>query len=181
MKRENPRGIYRWALSYLRPYRKELSLFLLITVAEILSGLLLPWPMKFIVDNALGSQPAPGWLASLTGLMSANRVALLMLGCAAYLFLHYASEFISVAHTQMQQSIGQRLIFDLRRQLFGHLQSLSLRDHLRRGPGETNRGTRIVVDQIPSRGVPEIRLAAKPIWTRLTPVSSVTCASTRMV
>jgi ABC-type multidrug transport system fused ATPase/permease subunit len=137
MKRENPRGIYRWALSYLRPYRKELSLFLLITVAEILSGLLLPWPMKFIVDNALGSQPAPGWLASLTGFMSANRVALLMLGCAGYLFLHYASEFISVAHTQMQQSIGQRLIFDLRRQLFGHLQSLSLRDHLRRGPGET--------------------------------------------
>src|SRR6185369_76583 len=94
-------------------------------------------PMKFIVDNALGSQPTTGWLAGVTSPVSANPVALLMLGCVAYLVLHYASEFISVAHTQMQQSIGQRLIFDLRRQLFGHLQSLSLRYHLKRGPGET--------------------------------------------
>src|SRR6476660_5579212 len=115
MKQENPNGIYRWALGYLRPYRKELSLFLLVTVAEILSGLLLPWPMKFIVDNALGSQPTTGWLAGVTSPVSANPVALLMLGCVAYLVLHYASEFISVAHTQMQQGIGQRLIFDLRR------------------------------------------------------------------
>jgi ABC-type multidrug transport system fused ATPase/permease subunit len=62
---------------------------------------------------------------------------MLILGCAAYLIFHYTSEFISVGHTQMQQSIGQRLVFDLRQELFAHLQSLSLRYHLRRGPGET--------------------------------------------
>lgn len=137
MKREYPKGAYRWALSYLRPYRTRLTLFILITVIEIASGLLLPWPMKFIVDHALGTQAMPGWLFAITGWVGTNRVALLVLGCGAYLFFHYASEFISVAHTQMQQSIGQRLVFDLRQQLFGHLQSLSLRYHLRRGPGET--------------------------------------------
>jgi ABC-type multidrug transport system fused ATPase/permease subunit len=104
---------------------------------EIISGLLLPWPMKFIVDHALGNQPASGLMASIVSFLGGHRVAMLALGCAAYLIFHYASEFISVAHTQMQQSIGQRLIFDLRRQLFGHLQSLSLRYHLKRGPGET--------------------------------------------
>jgi ABC-type multidrug transport system fused ATPase/permease subunit len=137
MRQEKPRGVYRWALGYLRPYRKRLFIFLFISGVEIVSGLLLPWPMKFIVDHALGSEPASGLLAGVVSFLGANRVAMLALGCAAYLVFHYASEFISVAHTQMQQSIGQRLIFDLRRQLFAHLQSLSLRYHLKRGPGET--------------------------------------------
>src|SRR5262245_22992968 len=137
MKQERPKGVYRWALGYLRPYRKRLFIFLFISVVEIVSGLLLPWPMKFIVDHALGNEPASGLMANVISFLGANRVAMLALGCAAYLIFHYASEFISVAHTQMQQSIGQRLIFDLRRQLFGHLQSLSLRYHLKRGPGET--------------------------------------------
>jgi ABC-type multidrug transport system fused ATPase/permease subunit len=137
MKQENPKGVYRWALGYLRPYRSKLSLFLFISVIEIVSGLLLPWPMKFIVDHALGDQPASGVMAGIVQFLGDNRVTMLVAGCAAYLIFHYASEFISVAHTQMQQSIGQRLIFDLRRELFGHLQSLSLRYHLKRGPGET--------------------------------------------
>jgi hypothetical protein len=72
--------------------------------------------MKFIVDHALGAEPMPGWLAALRGWAGTNVVALLVLGCGAYLLFHYISEFISVAHTQMQQSIGQRLIFDLRQQ-----------------------------------------------------------------
>ena len=137
MNQEKPKGVYRWALSYLRPYRRRLFIFLFISVVEIISGLLLPWPMKFIVDYALGSEPASGMIAGVIGFLGANRLAMLALGCVAYLVLHYSSEFISVAHTQMQQSIGQRLIFDLRRQLFGHLQNLSLRYHLKRGPGET--------------------------------------------
>lgn len=137
MKQENPKGVYRWALSYLRPYRKRLSLFLFISVVEIVSGLLLPWPMKFIVDHVLGAQAASGWMQSVVAFLDGNRVTMLIAGCVAYLISHYASEFISVAHTQMQQSIGQRLIFDLRQQLFAHLQSLSLRYHLKRGPGET--------------------------------------------
>jgi hypothetical protein len=68
-------------------------------------------------------------MAGAINFLGANRLAMLALGCVAYLVFHYASEFISVAHTQMQQSIGQRLIFDLRQKLFAHLQSLSLRDH----------------------------------------------------
>jgi ATP-binding cassette, subfamily B, bacterial len=137
MKQENPKGVYRWALGYLRPYRRRLIIFLLVAAIEIVSGLLLPWPMKFIVDHALGSAPASGWMASVVALFHANRVTMLVAGCVAYLVFHYASEFISVGHTQMQQNIGQRLVFDLRQQLFAHLQNLSLRYHLKRGPGET--------------------------------------------
>ena len=54
--------------------------------------------------------------------------------CAPTEFL---SEFISVAHTQMQVGIGQRLIFDLRGEMLAHLQRLSLRYHLTTGTGDT--------------------------------------------
>jgi ABC-type multidrug transport system fused ATPase/permease subunit len=61
----------------------------------------------------------------------------LILGCAAYLFMNVASEFMSAGHTQLQVTLGQRLVVDLRQQMFSHLQSLSLRFHLRRGTGDT--------------------------------------------
>jgi ATP-binding cassette, subfamily B, bacterial len=128
---------YRWALGYLHPYRKRLIVFGLVAVAEIISGLLLPWPMKFIVDNVLGTQPVSGLMVGVADMLSANRMTMLMLGCASYLVFHYARECITVLHTQMALTIGQNLIFDLRQKLFAHLQSLSLRDHLRRGTGET--------------------------------------------
>ena len=80
MKQENPKGVYRWALGYLRPYRKRLIIFLLIAAVEIISGLLLPWPMKFIVDHALGNQPASGWMVGIISFLHANPVTMLVAG-----------------------------------------------------------------------------------------------------
>lgn len=129
--------VFRWSLGYLRRYRSQVLLLLIVTVIEIASGLLLPWPLKFLVDHVLGAEPIPSWLAWGVTFIGTNKLSLLVLGCVAYLLSHLLSEFISVAHTQMQVGIGQKLIFDLRRELFGHLQNLSLRFHLSQGTGET--------------------------------------------
>ena len=137
MTHEKSKNVFRWALGYLRAYRGKLTLLIAVTVIEIISGLLLPWPLKFIVDNVLSNHPLPGWLAGIVGVFGRGPIAMLALGCLVYLILHYASEFISVAHTQMQQNIGQRLVYDLREQMFAHIQSLSLRYHLKRGAGDT--------------------------------------------
>ncbi len=58
MKPNHNKEFYRWALGYLRPYRRQLTILLIISVVEIVSGLLLPWPMKFLVDHALGNTAA---------------------------------------------------------------------------------------------------------------------------
>lgn len=128
---------FRWSLAYLGRYRAQVFLLLAVTIIEIASGLLLPWPLKFLVDHVLGSDPLPNWLAGVGNVIGTQKFALLILGCVAYLVFHLLSEFISVAHTQMQVGIGQKLIFDLRRELFAHLQNLSLRFHLSQGTGET--------------------------------------------
>jgi len=137
MNHELQNRVFRWALRYLRPYRGQITLLLVVSGVEIASGLLLPWPMKIIVDHVLGSQPMPGWMAAVFGAVGSHKLMMLLVGCLAYFIFNLVSEFISVAHTQMQVGIGQRLVLDLRQQMFAHLQNLSLRFHLSRGTGDT--------------------------------------------
>src|SRR5215471_25660 len=125
--------LYRWALSYLWPYRGPGSALLLISAAEIVLGLLRPWPLKWIVDYVLRPDhgPAPSFLPAF------ETDTALIVGCCAYLLANGSAEVMSAGHTQLQVTLGQRLVADLRQQMFSHLQSLSLRFHLRRGTGDT--------------------------------------------
>jgi ATP-binding cassette subfamily B protein len=124
--------LYRWALSYLWPYRRTGILLGLVSAFEVLLGLLRPWPLKLLVDYGLRpDHPKPPHLPALDG------ETFLVVGCAAYLAVNAASELMSAGHTQLQVTLGQRLVVDLRQQMFQHLQSLSLRFHLRRGTGDT--------------------------------------------
>lgn len=124
--------LYRWALSYLWPYRRSVWVLLLISVFEVALGLLRPWPLKLIVDYVLQpTAPRPAYLPAFSIETS------LIVGCAAYLFMNASSDLMSALHTQLQVTLGQRLVVDLRQQMFSHLQSLSLRFHLRRGTGDT--------------------------------------------
>jgi ATP-binding cassette, subfamily B, bacterial len=129
----NALAIGRWALPYLRPYKRSVLLLVSLSAIEVAIGLLRPWPLKFLVDHVFGGAtaalPAP--------LAGASAHQLLLAACGFYLLIHAFSEFISAGHTQLQMGIGQRLLTDVRQQLFSHLQSLSLRFHLRRGTGDT--------------------------------------------
>ena len=107
-------------------------------VLEILVGLLVPWPMKILVDNVLGEATQPAWLGSLINTFSlgGGKVALLIAVCIAGLLIGLLSELVSLGHTQLQVNIGQRMVLDLQRHLFAHLQKLSLRYHQSTGTGD---------------------------------------------
>jgi ABC-type multidrug transport system fused ATPase/permease subunit len=123
--------ICRWAVGYLKPYRRSAVALLLLSVVEVGIGLLRPWPLKFLVDRVLVPTQGAAPFLGLTGTL------LLAVTCGGYLLIHASSELVSAGHTQVQVGLGQRLLTDLRQQLFSHLQSLSLRFHLRRGTGDT--------------------------------------------
>jgi ATP-binding cassette, subfamily B, bacterial len=128
--RERAWPIYLWALSMLRPYKRSLAGLLTLSACEVALGVLRPWPLKFLVDDVLSDHRSA--YATRIGPETA-----LLLGCCAYLLLHVLNEANSALHTQLQVGIGQRLVIDLRQRMFAHLQSLSLRFHLRRGTGDT--------------------------------------------
>jgi len=126
-----PRSLYLWALSYLRPYKLLVALILTVSGLEVLLGLLKPWPLKYLVDNILVGNSKLPWIGAVEPQHG------LLIGCGAFCLLHVLNELNAAMHTQLQVGIGQRIVADLRQQLFAHLQSLSLRFHLKQPTGDT--------------------------------------------
>ena len=52
----------RLVLELLRPYRAGLVIVLVAMIVETAMSIAAPWPLKVILDNALGHHPLPHWL-----------------------------------------------------------------------------------------------------------------------
>ena len=50
-------GLLLRVLPYVRPYSRLAILSVVATIASVGLGLLLPWPLKIVVDSVLGSRP----------------------------------------------------------------------------------------------------------------------------
>jgi ATP-binding cassette subfamily B protein len=131
------RVVLRWLLHYAAPYRALFAAFVAVSIAEIFVGLLTPWAMKVLVDNVLGNLSPEEWLAAIFRFFSLeSKHSLLIAVCLAGLLIGLTSDLVSLIHTQLQVGIGQRMILDVQRDLFEHLQKLSLRYHQQAGTGD---------------------------------------------
>ncbi len=92
-------------LTYVRPYWFLVCLALLFLAAYTGSQLLGPYLVKIAIDEHIASR-------DLAGL---NRVALVYLAAVVLSFIFH------FAHSYTTQYVGQRVMHDIRRQLFGHL------------------------------------------------------------
>jgi ATP-binding cassette subfamily B protein len=102
--------LMRRLLVYLRPYwRSVLAGFVVIVLTSLLQ-LVQPWLTKLAIDRYI----AHGDLAGV------GRVALIFLGVLAGVF---ALEF---AQTWISQTIGQRIMFEMRMAIYGHLQKVDV-------------------------------------------------------
>src|SRR5947209_772756 len=117
----------------LAPYKWRLLLLSVLSCVEVTLRVLLPWPMKIVVDHALGALPPPAWIASVVG---ASRQSVLAFAVGTSIALQMAHQLILMAHTRVYTFTGTLLTRDLRQRLFVHLQSLSLRQHSKMPVGE---------------------------------------------
>ncbi len=53
----------RLVLGLLRPYRGWLAIVFIAMLVEIATSLAAPWPLKLVLDDALGKHHLPHWLA----------------------------------------------------------------------------------------------------------------------
>ncbi len=98
----------RRALVYAGKYKKTIALSLLISVAAAVVSLLSPLIIQYAVDNC----------------MTAERIPYLI-GCAAALFLCIVtSVLLSQKRAKMMTRVGQDIVYDIRRDLFKHMQEL---------------------------------------------------------
>lgn len=118
-------------LKYLWPYR--LPFLLALAQVFLMSGceLLKPWPLKIIIDNALSGKPLP-W-----GMKGDYSTQLILLAASIGMVLIYLLlGGITLLNNYTTIKIGQKMVNDMRRDLYAHLQRLSLAFHSRRQVGD---------------------------------------------
>ncbi|MGE0592712.1 MAG: ABC transporter ATP-binding protein [Vicinamibacterales bacterium] len=124
-------SLFAWTLSFLTPWRGRVVWLGGLALAEVVLGLLAPWPMKLVVDNVLAGAPLPPAFADLVqATLGPSPVALLVAIVVGGFLLQVAAQAVSMANTQVQVDTGQRMVYTLRRRLLSHLQALGLRHHL---------------------------------------------------
>ena len=125
-----------WDLrGYLRPYTAALSAAGLFMAAKAVVLLLAPWPLKFIIDSVLFQKPLPHGLSGFLPDPSHSLALLNTLGIAM-LALGLIDAALSYWGNRLLLRTGQHAIFDIRRDLFAHMQRLSLSFHRRQKSGD---------------------------------------------
>jgi ATP-binding cassette, subfamily B, bacterial len=114
-----------WSLRHVGLYKWRLVGLAALACVEVALRVVLPWPMKAVVDNALGSTPPPAWLT----LAGPARERLLLVAVVAGLLIQVAHQIVLMTHTRVHSHTGHLITRDLRERLFGHLQALNLRHH----------------------------------------------------
>ena len=102
--------ISRRLFGFLRPYRRRFSLAVLLMLVSSAAAVAGPYLVKIAIDEGIGT-------GSLTVL---RQTVLLYLGIA---LVQWVATFLRV---NIMAQVGQSIIYDLRSQLFEHLQELSL-------------------------------------------------------
>ena len=120
--------LMRRLLRYLRPYKAQVA----VALAAIISGSVLqlaqPYLMKIAIDRYIATQDFGG----------VDRIAI------AYFFILIASFALEYVQTWMLQMTGQRIMYDMRLQIYEHLQRIDLQFYDRNPVGRLM--TRVTTD-----------------------------------
>ncbi len=119
-KAHDPRHAMQRLLQYLFPFKIAISLVLLFVVVYTLLGLLGPYLLGLAIDKFIGGKDSAGLI----------RLALLMLG------IYLLSNFFQAAANWVMAKVSQRALKQMRKDLFEHLQTLSLSFFDKNPPGE---------------------------------------------
>ena len=125
-----------WLLNYLAAERGALTAGFATMIARSGVLLLLPWPLKFIIDNVIFQHHLPRlWKGVLpnpvlhqTQLLNWLVVSILLVGLLDAVLVYLGNRLLLDA--------GQRVVFLVRFDLFAHLQRMSLEYHRRNRGGE---------------------------------------------
>jgi len=123
-------------LTHLRQVKGRLLLAALCTVGVTAAELLKPWPLKVILDHGILDKPLPPALRFLQGVVASGRVTLLVEASGSIVLIALGAALLSYFQIFITSSVGYETVYALRRELFAHLQRLSLSFHNRARSGD---------------------------------------------
>jgi len=117
----------RLVLELIRPYRKWLLIVFIAMLVETAMSLAAPWPLKIIIDSAVGSHKLPEWLSWLRdSSLAQTRMGLAVLAALGVILIAVVGSIASYVDNYYTESIGQWVANDLRVRVYHHLDRLSL-------------------------------------------------------
>ena len=127
-------AIYRRVLRQIRPHWPGLGILLALGALETPVSLLMPLPLKIVVDSVLGPHPlppflksfVPSWLAASPDAKLWFAVVLVMIVALLGLILRFGSWIL-------QEYLSEKIVLQFRSKLFEHVNQLSLAQHDNRG------------------------------------------------
>src|ERR1039458_5621462 len=119
--------LMRRLLTYLRPYKPQVAISCVATILKSATDSAGPILVMIAVDTYMAATPPArlAWLPrhlsryALTAMRGVTLIALIYLGCLLFTFL------LELLQTYLMQWTGQKVMFDLRSQIFRHLQRMS--------------------------------------------------------
>ena len=121
---------------HLWKVRGSLCIAGLCLVGVTLCELLAPWPLKIIFDYILLGKPVPPSLSVLGVLIQAGPLTALIALAGTIAVIALVNGSLSYGQIFSTSKIGYELVYVLRRDLFSHVQRLSLSFHTRTRSGE---------------------------------------------
>jgi ATP-binding cassette, subfamily B, bacterial len=116
---------------YLKPYLPAFVFALIQVIFISALELLKPWPLKIIIDHVLTGTPMPWHFTQ-----SWSSQTILWLACLSLVMVYLLLAAMRIINDYTTIRIGQKMVNDLRRDLYSQIQRLSLSFHHRRQVGD---------------------------------------------
>src|SRR5262245_41932920 len=121
----------------LRPHWKSLSLALVAVIIEGVADLFDPWPIKIVLDYAIGSHSPPDWVTGfIHETFGTNKTAVVHFAAIAAIIVAAAGAIASYTENYFTTKVGQWVMHDLRQVLYHYIQRLSLSFYDRNTTGD---------------------------------------------
>ena len=118
----------RLVFGLLRPYRGWLAIVFVAMLVEIVASLAAPWPLKLVLDDALGKHHLPDWLAWAHDYgFGRHTLGVALFAGVATLVIAVIGAVATYIDNYYTTSVGQWVANDLRIRIYEHLHRLSLR------------------------------------------------------
>jgi subfamily B ATP-binding cassette protein MsbA len=123
-------------LELLRPHWKGMTVAFFAVVVSAGTELLEPLPLKIVLDYLLQGKHLPHWAMVTVGWIGNDKLAVLNFAVAAVAVIAVVGAASSYLENLLTTTIGQRIMHELRRTVYSHIQRLSLAEYDEKRTGD---------------------------------------------
>lgn len=135
----------------LAPHWKALTIGLAAVGAETVAGLLEPWPLKVVLDSVLRTKKGPDWLSGMImAVIGQDKLVVLKFAAIAVIAIAAMGALGAYIEKRTITEVGQRVMHELRRTFYWHIQRLSMAYHDHKQSGDLISTVTTDIDSIQS-------------------------------